>query len=85
MTFPVSNVYKNLFITQDYDHDQLFQYTSEWFGNKVDVIDLVLDNNKKNRLSLSWHLTESEKKRVYNSINRADNQESIRRLKQLLN
>tara|TARA_B110000211_G_scaffold234655_1_gene305376 strand:- start:1241 stop:3508 length:2268 start_codon:yes stop_codon:yes gene_type:complete len=81
---PVSNVYKNLFITQDYDHDQLFQYTSEWFEGKVDVIDLVLDNNKKNRLSLSWHLTESEKKRVYNSINRPDNQESISRLKQLL-
>jgi hypothetical protein len=81
---PVSNVYKNLFITQDYDHDQLFQYTSEWFEGKVDVIDLVLDNNTKNRLSLSWHLTESEKKRVYNSINRPDNQESINRLKQLL-
>ena len=84
MTYPVSNVYKNLFITQDYDHDQLFQYTNEWFGNKVDIIDLVLDNNKKNRLSLSWHLTESEKKVVYNSINREDNQESIKRLKQLL-
>jgi hypothetical protein len=81
---PVSNVYKNLFITQDYDHDQLFQYTSEWFEGKVDVIDLVLDNNKKNRLSLSWHLTESEKKKVYNSIKRPDNQESINRLKQLL-
>lgn len=84
MSYPVSNVYKNLFITQDYDHDQLFQYTSEWFGGKVDVINLVLDNNKTNRLSLSWHLTESEKKRVYNSINRSDNQKSIQKLRQLL-
>ena len=84
MSYPVSNVYKNLFITQDYDHDQLFQYTSEWFGGKVDVINLVLDNNKTNRLSLSWHLTESEKKRVYNSINRSDNQKSIQNLRQLL-
>lgn len=81
---PVSNVYKNLFITQDYDHDQLFQYTSEWFDGKVDVIDLVLDNSKEKQLSLSWHLTESEKKKVYNSVNKPDNQESINRLKQLL-
>jgi len=81
---PVSNVYKNLFVTQDYDHDQLFQYTSEWFDGQVDVIDLVLDNNKGNQLSLSWHLTESEKKKVYKSINRPDNQEGIYRLKQLL-
>ena len=81
---PVSNVYKNLFITQDYDHDQMFQYTSEWFDGKVDVIDLALDNTKDNQLSLSWHLTESEKKKVYNSVNIPDNQESINRLKQLL-
>ncbi len=81
---PVSNVYKNLFITQDYDHDQMFQYTSEWFDGKVDVIDLALDNTKDNQLSLSWHLTESEKKKVYNSVNISDNQKSINRLKQLL-
>ena len=81
---PVSNVYKNLFITQDYDHDQMFQYTSEWFDSKVDVIDLALDNTKDNQLSLSWHLTESEKKKVYNSVNISDNKKSINRLKQLL-
>lgn len=84
LSSPVSSVYKNLFLTQDYDHDQLFQYTSEWFDGKIDVIDLVLDNSDENKLSLSWHLTESEKKQVYNSIFRSDNQEGIERLKQLL-
>ena len=78
-------MYKNLFLTQDYDHDQLIQYTSEWFKGNIDVIDLVLDNTKKKQLSLSWHLTESEKKVTYNSVNRTDNQEAFQRLKQLLN
>lgn len=85
LSAPVGTVYKNLFLTQDYDHDQLIQYTSEWFKGNIDVIDLVLDNTKKKQLSLSWHLTESEKKVTYNSVNRTDNQEAFQRLKQLLN
>lgn len=85
LSSPVGSVYKNLFLTQDYNHDQLFQYTSEWFEGNVDVVDLVLDNNDQKHLSLSWHLTESEKKQVYNSINRPDNKQSLKRLKQLLN
>lgn len=81
---PVSSIYKNLFKIQDYDHDQLLQYASEWFGGKIEVIDLVLDNSDEKHLSLSWHLTESEKKQVYQSIHLTENQESINRLKQLL-
>ncbi len=81
---PVGTVYKNLFLTQDYDHDQLIQYTSEWFDGNIDVVDLVLDNTKEKQLSLSWHLTESEKKVTYKSIYRPDNREAIQRLKQLL-
>ena len=81
---PVETIYKNMFLTQDYDHDELIQYTSEWFDGNMDVIDMVLENTKENQLSLSWHLTESEKKVTYNSINRSDNQKAIKKLKQLL-
>jgi hypothetical protein len=81
---PIETIYKNMFLTQDYDHDELIQYTSEWFDGKMDVIDLVLENTKENQLSLSWHLTESEKNVTYNSINRRDNQDGIKKLKQLL-
>ena len=47
---------------QDYDHDQLIQFAGEWFDNKIDVIDMVLENTEEKQLSLSWHLTESEKR-----------------------
>lgn len=84
LSAPVGTVYKNLFLTQDYDHDQLIQYTSEWFKGDIEVINFVLDNEGDKKLSLSWHLTESEKKITYNSIDRTDNQEAIQRLIQLL-
>lgn len=85
LSAPVETIYKNLFLTQDYDHDQLIQYTSEWFRGNVDVLNMVLDNTKEKQLSLSWHLTESEKKTTYNSILSSQNQEAIQRLKQLIN
>ncbi|MBL56667.1 MAG: hypothetical protein CMP61_05720 [Flavobacteriales bacterium] len=81
---PVQSVYKNLFLMQDYDHDQLIQFAGEWFDNKIDVIDMVLENTEEKQLSLSWHLTESEKKITYNSINRTDNQHAIQKLRRLL-
>lgn len=82
---PVGNIYKNLFITQDYEHDQLIQYASEWFDGSIDVIDFCIDNNEKNQLSLSWHLTEREKKQIYNSIYSDKNQENLKRLQELIN
>lgn len=82
---PVGNIYKNLFITQDYEHDQLIQYASEWFDGTIDIIDFAAENNEKNKLSLSWHLTEREKKQIYNSVHSKNNQESLRRLKELIN
>lgn len=84
LSAPVGTVYKNLFLTQDYDHDQLLQYTSEWFKGNVDVIDFTLDNTKEQKLSLSWHLTEKEKKITYNSINLPQNQYAIKKLIHLI-
>lgn len=84
ISLPLRTVYKNIFLTQDYDHDQLIQYAKEWFNGNIEVIDLVLHNVKEKQLSLSWHLTESEKKITYKSIDRIDNQESFKRIKKLL-
>ena len=84
ISLPVRTVYKNIFLTQDYEHDQIIQYSSEWFNGDLEVINLVLDNTKEKQLSLSWHLTESEKKVTYNSIHREDNQKAFKRINELL-
>jgi hypothetical protein len=82
---PIGNIYKNLFITQDYEHDQLIQYASEWFDGTIDIIDFSADNNEKKQLSLSWHLTQKEKRQISNSIYSKNNQESLKRLQELIN
>lgn len=81
---PVGSIYGNLFAMQDYDHDQLMQYASEWFNNDIHVIDLVLHHEEETELSMSWHLTEREKKEVIKSIKAKDNQSSLEQLQRLL-
>lgn len=80
---PLGTFYSNTFSMQDYNHNQLLEYCSLWFDGKVDVLDFQLRNDTKENISLSWHLTHSEKERVINSIELPENQNSIRRLKEL--
>ncbi len=82
---PVDNIYQNMFVTQDYEHDQLIQYASEWFDSSIDIVDFAVDNTAEQQLSLSWHLTETEKKQVYNSLKSTNNKESLAKLQKLLN
>ena len=84
ISLPLRTVYKNIFVAQDFDHDQTIQYSNEWFDGNLEVINLVLHNTKEKQLSLSWHLTESEKKVTYNSIHRKDNQRAFNRINELL-
>jgi len=81
---PVGSVYENLFHVQDYNHDALYEYTSTWFEGQVDVIDLQMRNEGKAKISLSWHLTTREKRRVMESIMLPENQEAIQKLRELL-
>ena len=84
IALPLKTVYKNIFLTQDYDHDQIIEYANEWFNGDMEVINLVLNNTKEKQLSLSWHLTESEKKATYNSIHSVNNKKAFKRIEELL-
>lgn len=84
LSTPIGSLYGNLFNMQDFTQQQLVQYASLWFESKIDFVDFEMRNDKKNRVSLSWHLTNKEKKNILESINLPENQESIRRLKKLL-
>lgn len=79
---PVGSIYINIAKTQDYNHDELIQYASSFFGGKVDVINFELPNEKQ-KLSLSWHLTTREKKFINNAIYLPENQDAIFRLRKI--
>ncbi len=80
---PLGTFYSNTFSMQDYNHNQLLEYCSLWFDGKVDVLDFQLRNDPKDNISLSWHLTKSEKQKIINSIELPENQNSIRKLQEL--
>jgi len=81
---PLGLLYTNLFNIQDFNQNQLLQYASLWFDQKVDIINFVMNRNLKENVSLSWHLTNKEKLQIRESIKMNENQQALSQLKELL-
>lgn len=84
---PLGNVYENMFRIQDYQHDELIMYSKSWFKGKVDFIELDLNppsNPTGEVISMNFHLTSLEKRRVIQAIDAPENKVAIARLKNLL-
>ena len=81
---PVGSFYENLFNIQDFTNDQLIQYTSKWYKGKIDVIDFQLEIEKGGSISLSWHLTNKEKRQIVEAMELPDNRIAMRRLVELI-
>jgi hypothetical protein len=82
---PAQSLYDNLFSVQDLNQNSLLNYAGLWFDGPLDVVDFELRNEKPDKISLSWHLTKKEKKKVIESIKLPENQLAFKRLKVLLN
>ena len=85
LTRPMGSFYGHLFEVQDYNQNQQIQMADLWCKSQIDIIDLELRNELNDRISLSWHLTNKEKKKVLASLKLPTNQEEIKRLVKLLN
>jgi len=81
---PLGSFYDNFDKIQTYNHDELIQYANTWFQGNVDVIDFQLKNDKKRKISLSFHLTTQEKNQILDAINTEENQKAIKKLKGLI-
>ncbi|MES2799742.1 MAG: patatin-like phospholipase family protein [Bacteroidota bacterium] len=84
LTRPFGNILGNLFITQDFNQEELVSFAQKSYPFKMDLVSFCLLQRDKNEISLSWHLTKSEKKKVNNAIYFPENQKSLKRLKELL-
>ena len=81
---PMGSFYGHLFEVQDYNQNMQIQMADLWCKSSIDVIDLQLRNELNDRISLSWHLTNKEKKKVLASIKLPENQEAVKKLAKLL-
>ena len=80
---PIGSFYSNLFTIQDYNLDDMVQYLGNDIEQQIHIIDFELEN-EESRVSLSWHLTPREKNAILKAMNTKNNEQSLERLKDLL-
>ena len=83
-TLPFGNMYSNFTRTQDFDQEQLMMIGAKQNKYPVDLISFNLRENKKDKISLSWHLTAQEKKKINEAFQSRRNQHALDQLKRLL-
>ena len=84
LSTPMDAFYSNTFTIQDFSNDEIYKYGSKWLNCKVDVVDFQLHNLKSDNISLSWHLTNKEKRKVLSSLALPENQAAMLKLKNIL-
>jgi len=85
LSTPFSSVYGNILKTHDYNNDQLLQNALEWFPGEMDVVSFYLNQDEDQEISMSFHLTELDKKKILSSFDSHDNQKSLEKLLELMN
>ena len=64
LSTPFSSLYGNILKTHDYDNDQLLKNAVEWFQGEMDVVSFYLNQDQDQEISMSFHLTELDKKKI---------------------
>jgi hypothetical protein len=84
LSSPMGSFYGNLFGVQDLNQNMEIQSADKWVKSHVDIVRLELQNETNDHISLSWHLTNKEKRKVFHSLNMSDNQASVKKITELL-
>ena len=79
----MTNVYSNFLKIQDYKNDYLLDNLSDSFDGEIDYIEIALGELSSDEISMSWHLTSRDKKRIYQQINSEENRKAIHKIEQL--
>lgn len=80
---PMRNLSGNFLIMQDYNFDQYLEFTRAFTRVPMDVVIFQIPETK-DRVSLSWHLTEKEKKFLEDAALNKQNRASLERLSKLV-
>ncbi len=100
ITLPISSIYDNFASLQDISNDTHLRFAESWLTvplHRVDFEYIPSDFEKEQlslqdslrmenqqRASLSWRLTEREKKTIYNNLFTQKNQEAFNRVRELI-
>ncbi|MEY3397531.1 MAG: hypothetical protein RL220_125, partial [Bacteroidota bacterium] len=82
---PLGSIYGNITRTHDYNHEQMLNYLQASVDGGVELVTFELEQTRENHISLSWHLTESEKRFIRKSTQNESFRKELERLTSLLN
>jgi hypothetical protein len=81
---PLGGIYGNLTRTQDYNGDQALQILKTALKVPVETVQFQLEQSRESQVSLSWHLTRSEKNYIREAVHEPYFQKELARLQELL-
>ncbi|MEX2484286.1 MAG: patatin-like phospholipase family protein [Brumimicrobium sp.] len=82
---PFGNMYGNFPRVQDFDQDELLSATIRTVDYPIQVVSLNLREEFKDRIALSWHLTQHEKDKIIEALESESNQKEVKRLLKIMN
>ena len=81
---PLTNVYSNFLKIQDYNNDYMLDHLSADFKGDIHYIEFALEELSNEEITMSWHLTTKDKKRIYEQLNSKENQRAVKKIQELL-
>ncbi|GAB5418777.1 MAG: hypothetical protein Crog4KO_05340 [Crocinitomicaceae bacterium] len=84
LTLPFGNMYRNFPRVQSYNQKELEQLGLKSLDFPVETIEFNLMQQKNDRISLSWHLTQAEKLKIESALNSQSNKEALQKVKDAL-
>lgn len=83
-TAPLGTIYGNMTKGQDFNNEQIFQYLEAGYGHPVDLISFELHQTHESQISLSWHLSQSEKQHIRNATSDNYYRHQLEQLRELM-
>ena len=78
-------MYSNFPRVQSYNQKELQQLGLKSLDFPVETIEFNLMQQKNERISLSWRLTQAEKLKIEGALNNRSNQNSLKKILEILN
>jgi hypothetical protein len=84
LTRPIGGVFTSFHNFQVYNKSMLMQYSREELKLPIEIVRFLLFDSDKDRVSLSWHLTNMEKERIQSTFENDLNQDALEKLNLLI-
>ena len=80
---PLTNIYSNFLKVQDYKNDYLLDDLSRSYSGDIEYIEIALGDLSSDEISMSWHLTSRDKKRIFQQLDSKENILAINKIREL--